>query len=367
MIRTVFFLTIISAVVCCAQEIEPLGDIARHYKTKTAASVDTGSSKAEITDDVQLGLTADAKTDIAAIDKYQAALRKLLVSNRFDELERIATETRTKKTRFSGGVWKIQMFYRGLERPGVGEPARPIWEAHFAKLNQWVAAKPKSVAARISLAEAYASFGWQARGGGYSDTVSDRGWTVHQEYISKARKVLEDAASLDEKCPHWYTAMLSIALAEGWEVEKEATLFKQAITFEPEYYSNARNHLIFLLPKWHGEDTEAAAFAEELSSRIGGDQGQILYFELAVELNRQHDNPNFAKMSWPKIKAGYEAMERKYGEGALKLNQVCVIAVRWQDKPYAARLFDRIGENFDREVWHSFAKFDGMRAWAKSE
>jgi hypothetical protein len=56
-------------------------------------------------------------------------------------------------------------------------------------------------------------------------------------------------------------------------------------------------------------------------------------------------------------------MESQYGVSLSKLNQICSIAVQAQDKPVAAELLKRIGDNWDSKAW-SKNDFVAARLWA---
>jgi hypothetical protein len=109
-------------------------------------------------------LDADPRTDVYAMDKYEAGVRGLLNGNKFEVLDRMASSLRSEKTRFAGGPWKLYVFYRGLMQPAGGRQADDLeWTAHLARLEAWAGHNADSVTARIALAEAlfeYAEKGW---------------------------------------------------------------------------------------------------------------------------------------------------------------------------------------------------------------
>jgi len=86
-------------------------------------------------------------------------------------------------------------------------------------------------------------------------------------------KAVQLAAGLKAKCPHWYVVLQSVARTQGWEKAHVRALFEKAVSFEPDYYHYYREYALYLLPKWYGEEGEAEAFAEEVSTRVGGKQG----------------------------------------------------------------------------------------------
>jgi len=171
----------------------------------------------------------------------------LLKQERLDELDCTADQLPPSKARFAGGIWQMQALYRGLEDPWVGHATEIDGQNHIEPLKRWVKTKPQSITARIALAEAYGNYDWDARGTGTSDTVSETGWDLFHEGLEKAKKTLDEAATLDAKCPEWYVAMETVARGQGRDVPHANPLIEKAIEFEPAYYSSYGMHAIFLI------------------------------------------------------------------------------------------------------------------------
>jgi hypothetical protein len=297
---------------------------------------------------------------------FQGAVARLVSEKRFDLLEQIAGALRSGKDRWPGGRWKLQAFYGGVASPAPGSHAtEEDWAGHLQRVNEWVAAKPKSITARVALAESYLAYAWDARGTGFADSVTDSGWKLFEQRIAKAEQVLQQASALEEKCPHWYRAMQQVALAQGWEPERANALFEQAIAFEPGYFPVYRAQAQFLLPKWNGEKGDLERFAELVANRAGGSKGDIIYFEIAAEIacGCEEDDP-LKRLSWKRIQQGFAAAEKEYGVSYIKLNQIARMAVDVRDGVHADEFFKRIGDNWDSGVWRKKASFDSDKTWA---
>jgi hypothetical protein len=292
----------------------------------------------------------DGATDVEGLQRYHTAIANLLAEEKFDDLDCIAHEARVNKTRLPGGTWKLVMIYAALEAP-TGHATEQDWKDHLAPLEHWVAAKPQSVTARIALANSYVSYAWDARGGGYADTVTTNGWDLFNERLQTARKVLDEAFALPEKCPEWYLVMQNIALGQNWDLQRETALFQQAIAFEPEYYSYYRVQAVLLLPKWNGEEGDAAAFASKVADQDGGKHGDILYFQIAAKLACSCNDPETKGMLWERIQKGFAAAEETYGTSVTNLNSFALLAINFRDYTVADSAFKRIGDNWDKQVW----------------
>jgi hypothetical protein len=361
-------LGIVFCVISCArhptfayQDAGPLAEIARTYGQ--------GSRQPS------LKLIAQSQTTVAADigdaeAEYKPKIAAFLVLKDYDALEREAADARTRKTRFSGGVWKLFSFYDALSDPVAGPLASDAdWKFHIANLTSWGSARPESVTAQVAFAEAYIEYAFKARGSGYSNSVSEGGWKVFQERVALAASALTQAGKLKEKCPHWYDVMQQVALVQGWDKPQARKLFEEAIVFEPTYYHYYREYANYLLPKWYGEPGETEAFADEVYKRVGGQQGSFLYFEIASQVTCQCDSSDshMENLSWPKIKEGYAALGQLYGYSSLKMNRFAHMAFEAQDKPAAQQVFVLIGTDWNHRVWASSLAFDNAKTWAESQ
>ena len=303
----------------------------------------------------------DTATDVHALDEYKDAIGQLLKGEEFDELECLADAARTGKTRFSGGGWKLRNIYIGLQSPRPGHPTQEDWRHHFELIEQWQAKKPNSITVPIVLAESYVQYGWDARGSGYSNDVSQSGWKLFGERLAKAKEILDQAAEHGVKCPDWYVAMQLVAQGQGWEVPEADALFQKAEKFESGYQYYHRVQANILLPKWSGEEGDAAKFAEETANRISGEEGDIRYFQIADAVVCGCQDPEFGHFSWPRLKKGYAAIEKKYGPSMHNVNAFALMASKSNDWVAAEPAFQQIGDNWDKDLWITHEFFAGEK------
>jgi len=296
---------------------------------------------------------------------YRAEINALLARRAFAELDQAADSARASKERLGGGAWKLYVFYDVVAMADAGQRVvDQLWLQRLALLQDWVAADPSSVTARVALGYAYQGYAWAARGGGYANTVPDAAWKLFGTRIAQAYSTLLEADKLPAKCPHWYFVMLLVARDMCWSKEEMRALFERAVAFEPSYYHYYREHASDLLPKWGGEPGEAEAFAEESYNRIGGRQGAFIYFEIATVLYCLcNDNPQ-PTLSWPVLEEGFAEIEEQYGATLLKLNRFAMLAYLYQDREVASRTLARVGDNWEPKVWVHRATFDQARSWA---
>jgi uncharacterized protein DUF4034 len=301
-------------------------------------------------------------------ENYKGHIAMLFVQHDYASLEKEIAAARATKARLQGGIWKVDMFYDAV---GHAIPAPPNfatvdWDAHLAEVKKWIAAYPESAAAHITLADTYTNYAWEARGNGYADTVSNSGWKNFEQRIQFAEAALLEAAKLKEKCPYWYEAMQSVALAQGWDREQAKALFDEATAFEPTDYHYYRQYANYLTPKWYGDEGETQKFAEESAKRLAEPESSIVYFEIESMLACPCDEASntMDTDSWPKIKQGYQTIEKLYGRSRLKTNRFAYMSVVANDKDSARTAFDQIGDDWYYKYWIDPRYFQKAKDWA---
>ena len=160
--------------------------------------------------------------------------------------------------------------------------------------------------------------------------------------------------------------MQKVALAQQWDRPDMRALFDEAAAFEPEFYYYYQDYANYLEPEWSGAKGETEAFAEESRLHVGGDQGDIIYFEIAS--NRtcwcEPDDQQLERMSWTQIKLGYQAIERLYASSNYKNNRFAFVAYQFHDQMAARTALQAIENAKDPSVWGQGDLFDKVRAWA---
>jgi len=95
-----------------------------------------------------------------ARNELMSAARTLLKQEKFKELEAMAAEFRSRKTRFPDGQWKLFHFYKGVAKPE--KSSEDEWKGIFIQLERWSKASPESLTARVATAEAWLNYAWDA-------------------------------------------------------------------------------------------------------------------------------------------------------------------------------------------------------------
>ena len=303
--------------------------------------------------------------DSAQVAAWAGEVQGDLIAGKVDELDRMADGYRREKARFPGGGWKINRFYAVLATP---EGPDLSTQDHLNRLDKWVKLRPESLTARVALAESLLRWAWIARGSATSKETSKEAFALFFERLGKAKEVLDGASSLKVMGPEWFWAELQLGLAQQWPLVQERDMFDRAVQFEPAYAASYAEMAKYLLPKWYGEKGDATRFAAESADKIGGESGDLLYFQIIASLlTRENEGSMGKEVDFSRLTRGYTALTREYGATRLNLNQYAYMAGRCEDVETLRAQLRLIGDDWYPSVWLSRSYFDRVRDWARDQ
>jgi hypothetical protein len=295
---------------------------------------------------------------------FRLKVRQAYNNRRFDELEFIAAELRKKKEVFGNGSWKIAQYYDSFGCRD-DEPAS-MWKLHDEIHRAWNAAKPASLTAKVAFADFLVEYAWEARGNGFSDTVTSEGWRLFGERLAAARNVLREASALPEKDPYWGMVALGVARGQQWEKSEYDALVEEVTAAEPTYWGYHTERAFSLLPRWYGEPGEWERYAEKAAARPNG-LGDELYARIVISVRGYHDNVfRESKASWPRTRDGLQKMREKYPDSLEVLSQCALLAAQAEDRPFAKAMFDKLGSSYLASVWRKPERFTHVKHWAET-
>lgn len=335
----------------------------------TAADQKLNTNPCNPSEDDAVGLSGDLSIDVGAVHRYGDTVARMLKEEKFEALDCLADRARSSQERFSGGAWKLHALYAALHHPvqfPVAHATEEDWDDLLQQLQKWVAARPKSVSGRIALASAHLGYAAYARGEGDAATVSEGGWKLIREHTAEARRILEKTSALRTKCPEWYVAMQQVAQNQGWNASKKNKLFEKAFKFEPGYQYAGGERAYNLLPKQGGKAGDTERFIQQVADRVGGGQGDILYFQIASSPSLICACDEDPHLSWERIDRGFEASEKQYGVSMVSLNRIAFLASHYGklDAAVAQKALSRLGEQWDAETWTREEDFESTKEWA---
>lgn len=101
---------------------------------------------------------------------------------------------------------------------------------------------------------------WDARGGGYANTVTEEGWKGYAEFIKDARAVFAQAWELHPDYPEPATGMIDCSRGDRAACRM---WFDRAVSAEFDHIPAYGAYAFTIYPRWGGSLSEMLAFAEE--------------------------------------------------------------------------------------------------------
>ncbi len=302
---------------------------------------------------------------VGEIADYRAEVRRNFEERNFDALESEVAGLRQSRAVFRNGSWKLHQFYQALDLDRDAPDS--AWTDQQEMLKEWREARPESAAARIATADFLTSYAWRARGSGYANTVSQRQWQVFAARLESAHDSLKEVGDLDQQDAFFWRAALTVALGQGWDRGNYDELMAAAHEAEPEFWGVDVARAYSLLPRWYGEPGDWEKFAEETSARPEG-LGDELYARIVSNQAGFYENVfRETQASWPKTKAGLDAMRLKYPDSLSVLTDAARLGTMAFDQEYAKAAFAELDGRFVEDYWDGGReRFVHFRTWAET-
>jgi tetratricopeptide (TPR) repeat protein len=141
---------------------------------------------------------------------------------------------------------------------------------------RWLAHDPQSGLAHLLYGDWCISKAWQARGGGWADTVTDEGWEGFESYLEKARKHLTEAYRLDDQDYLSCDSMITVCMGQCTGQDEEFLWFNRATKLKPDFYGAYHSMAWALMPRWGGGPFQTIEFIQNNVNR--GPQFPMLQF-----------------------------------------------------------------------------------------
>ncbi len=244
----------------------------------------------------------------------------------------------------------------GLLALGLGESAEALHRA-------WTERSPNSYLALYSGGRFYKNYAWDARGSGFADTVTPEGWKKFGQRLPIAEQNYLKAYDFNPTDPRISTGLIETTIGLGHDPDKMELWFKNAVEADPMYYKAYYSKLRYLTPKWHGDryGSQMFAFARECAanppqgSRVAlmlSEAHEQMAYEWARSTDRNwRDYYSVNPSAWKELKPVYERYLREHPDSISDRNYCARTAFWSHDYQEAARQFQIIGTDIDRECW----------------
>lgn len=244
----------------------------------------------------------------------------------------------------------------------------PLFEPVYKSMVP-AAQKVLSPALALSLEGTFeVAFAWQARGGGFANTVTDEGQKLFAERLAKAQDALQKAYQLDPNSPHAPIKMITVEMGEGNGRAAMEKWFERAMAADPDSYQACVNKLNFLLPRWYGSDKEMLAFGRECY-KTGNWRGRIPLMLMTAHINIMQDVDALAYVRQPAFWRDAQSVYVPYLRGApddlRARSSYCACACMTQHWTIANQQFNILGDGVIASEFGGEARIKMARERAK--
>ena len=293
------------------------------------------------------------RTELEERTAFREQVYKLFWGEKFDELEKLSNELRSTKERFPGGSWKLPWVYYGFMPKPKPWPKNYCynWNGCLDRFDHWRAKYPHSITARIGVAWLNVQLAWAYRQGYPIEKISEENRALYYSRLAVAQSQLDEARAAGALCPEFFDTYLAVGYSLGWDKRHMDDLFAEAVAFEPEYYSIylSRTQWYFMGPA-QPDSMSWEEFINLYTSALPEDDGALIYAYTVWSLYDGYFGMN-DKVSWPKLRHGFNVMEKRYPGSIRVHNAFCRFAYEARDKATARRLFSIPDLKYDRDIW----------------
>jgi hypothetical protein len=321
---------------------------------------------AHIADDPYLTVPPHSSGD-AVKQILEKTVTEAFFRSDFARLEAMAKYYRDSGARTPAGNWKLSIFYDALSIGRYGTRADDALFADAEKKDlNWIAAFPHSPTPYIVYGEQLKEHGWYFRGTGYGYTVTKTGWVKFRDYLARARAFLEKNKTIAADDPHWYCAMLEIALGQNWNKDQFEPLLIEGIYRFPYYYYLYLDGVRFYQPAWGGDVNDLDSFVSEAVARTSSKEGTTAYARIYTGSANAFVNVfKETRATWPKLFNALQGMRQLYPDPRND-NKFAYYACVAGDWVWTARMMPLIQNAPNLEIWRTRDYFDSCRNWALS-
>ncbi len=211
----------------------------------------------------------------------------------------------------------------------------------------------------------YINYAWEARGGGWANTVTPQGWRDFAARLATAEEALTRAWELDPTNAGPPTKMLTVALGEDKDRDEMEKWFQRAMDANPDNYDACTSKLYYLEPKWHGSPEAMLEFGHQCfdSQNWHGDVAFVL-LDAHIALSKYQPDPKLYyrnEIVWSDFCTVYTAYLNAYptdDQIRSKFAYYACLCGHWTE---ANDLFKKLGGNADPDVFGNAATLNDFK------
>ncbi len=292
-------------------------------------------------------------------------------TKRFARLERLRENFSKYNQHNQDGGMALESLYEQITYTS-GQYEFASYDAMTQTFDAWQAAFPKSSAPATLRFKMYKRAAWRARGSGFSNEVTEKGWKEYRKqmgYAGDQLKLNEEAGLEFDQMHHVEKLDYLVDISAPRTAQREALqdAVKAFPKFAPMYVSYARG----LSEYWSDEVPEANKFLAEIPEMAGAEAAPdvtarvltvlMLYGGLAPTFREQY------KFDYAIASPGFEHIVSTFPRFRYAVDAYALSACVNKDMPKAKLMFDRIKDNFGARIWQEVRNYQRFRDWANGD
>jgi hypothetical protein len=270
---------------------------------------------------LNVAVGADARAEeLQDREAIQTEVYDLLREKDFAALETMAEDYRTNKARTSSGLWKLTLFYVGIQRAFYRQGSD--WAVQTAQA--WVGQYPQSPTAQVVYAAVIPS-------------------------AEEIRVYLEAHKAVAAQDPRWYEMMAEVAYTQSWPRARFTKMIEEGLDRMPSYYPIYFAAVDYFSPKWGGSAADIESFARKAVERTRQTDGWGIYARIYWYASQTEFGDRLftgSLVNWSDMKKGMDDVLRHYADGWNLANFVMFACLKG-DGQKMKELTDRM----DDEAW----------------
>jgi hypothetical protein len=213
--------------------------------------------------------------------------------------------------------------------------------------------------------EAYIKLGWNARGSGYVDTVTEEGAKTFSTDLAIAEQALNRAWELNPNDQLIAVKMIWVELGQGQGQDRMELWFRRAMALDPNNYDACNAKLLYIEPKWYGSVKDMLDFGRLClqNTNWGGHVPLTLadaHWDIALQYVDKSDQANYWKQPgvWSDIQSAYNRVFQLNPNDTDLYYYYARFAYRAEDWSKLKELIPRLGPKINYGFFGGKEEFD---------
>ena len=307
--------------------------------------------------------------EMATRSEIRNNAKSLFFAEQFKELDRLSEKYRKNEERTSSGLWKLTIFYYGLNKALEGEAKdKDLWDSLLEKSNKWINTSPTSPAAYITKGIILNNYAWSIRGGTFAHKVPKEAWKPFKEMLKLAKLHMLSSKKIASSDPHWYEITARILTGLNNDNHYFLKHVNEGLDKYPKYYELYFAAITHLAPRWHGDKNQIESFANDAVSRTKTSEGMGMYARIYWYASQTHyDEKLFldSNVVWEKMREGIKDVIKDYPD-SWNIQNFAFFSCLAKDKETTHMLFEKMTKPMIKKAWKRKEYYDRCKLFAHS-